>query len=324
MMIIVGATALANTGIGASQNSVWVIWAWLALPLLVTVFVIIGIRNGASRTVRVQRFASVNNLSYTTSLRDPTYKGMIFQFGRDRCIREELTIDTSSGNGAQIGTYQCVTGSGRSQHTHRFSYIRYTLSRQLPHMVLDGKKNNLMWASNLPTLFDKDQILHLEGNFDEHYTLYAPQDYQVDALAIFTPDVMSAFINSLGKTDAEIIDNELYVYVTSFDDLGNCRNLDAMLQVADILGGEVEHQAGHYTDQRVVDRRTHTVASAGQRLKTRINWVAVILMVGYFAIFVFDKSSTFTAVNDVVSQAVSIIIIVVMAAIWVYRYRGGR
>lgn len=129
MMIIVGATALANTGIGASQNSVWVIWAWLALPLLVTVFVIIGIRNGASRTVRVQRFASVNNLSYTTSLRDPTYKGMIFQFGRDRCIREELTIDTSSGNGAQIGTYQCVTGSGRSQHTHRFSYIRYTLSR---------------------------------------------------------------------------------------------------------------------------------------------------------------------------------------------------
>jgi hypothetical protein len=95
------------------------------------------------------------------------------------------------------------------------------LDRALPHMVLDAVQNDRkilgQRVSNLPARFDLAQRLSREGDFDRYFTLYAPADYERDALYVFTPDLMALLIDEAGSgeggsMDVEIIDDRMYVY----------------------------------------------------------------------------------------------------------------
>ena len=82
----------------------------------------------------------------------------------------------------------------------------------LPHIVLDSTGNNSVFGSNLPVTFDADQLLGLEGDFDRHFSLYCPADYERDALYLFTPDIMARFIDNAAVLDVEIVDDWLFLY----------------------------------------------------------------------------------------------------------------
>ena len=82
----------------------------------------------------------------------------------------------------------------------------------LPHIVLDARSNNGLFGSNLPATFDKDQRLSLEGDFDQHFSLYCPEGYERDALYLFTPDIMARFIDNAAALDVEIVDDWLFLY----------------------------------------------------------------------------------------------------------------
>ena len=48
-------------------------------------------------------------------------------------------------------------------------------------MVLDARSNNgLFGGTNLPSQFNKDQILNLKGDFNEYFALYFPREYYRD------------------------------------------------------------------------------------------------------------------------------------------------
>ena len=55
------------------------------------------------------------------------------------------------------------------------------------------------------------QRLSLEGDFDDHFTLYCPEEYERDALYLFTPDVMARLIDRVRGFDVEIIDDWLFL-----------------------------------------------------------------------------------------------------------------
>ena len=81
----------------------------------------------------------------------------------------------------------------------------------LPNIVLDATGNN-GFGSNLPASFDKEQRLSLEGDFDQHFTLYCPAGYERDALYLFTPDIMARFIDNAAELDVEIVDDWMFLY----------------------------------------------------------------------------------------------------------------
>ncbi|WP_431805149.1 hypothetical protein [Microbacterium sp. bgisy203] len=66
--------------------------------------------------------------------------------------------------------------------------------------------------SNLPTRIDRRQRLRLEGDFDRFFTLYCPRGYERDALYLFTPDIMTRFIDRAAAFDIEIVDDWLFLY----------------------------------------------------------------------------------------------------------------
>ncbi|MET0862454.1 MAG: hypothetical protein ABW091_15665 [Microbacterium sp.] len=178
---------------------------------LIIVAIVRGTAGANERRYRLDRFAAANGMTYVPSLQAPTLPGMIFGVGASRASSD--LVRGQQPRFVEFGNYQYTTGSGKNRTTHKWGYVAIKLDVPLPHIVLDATSNNgLFGASNLPASFDKDQRLRLEGDFDQHFSLYCPTGYERDALYLFTPDIMARFIDSAAALDVEIVDDWLFFY----------------------------------------------------------------------------------------------------------------
>jgi hypothetical protein len=204
------ASSLVSTG-GASG-------ALVLLPLLfvlgiaaVIVSVIVRVLRGrGEREYRLDRFAVANAMSYVSTLAAPALPGIIFRVGSSR--RASDLVRGVQPRFVEFANYRYTTGSGKNRTTHRWGYVAVRLDAPLPHILLDATGNNGLFGSNLPTSFDRDQRLRLEGDFDRYFSLFCPRGYERDALYLFTPDIMARFIDHAAELDVEIVDDWLFLY----------------------------------------------------------------------------------------------------------------
>ncbi len=241
-------------------------------------------QNRLVEAVRLQMFAKENGWTYEYSPIMAAEQGTLFTVGDN--YRQLGRLRTQS---YEVGDVEYETGSGRSRRTQKFSYISIPLERAVPHMLLDAKLNNMslfgVSISNLPVSFRKDQIVSLEGDFDRHFTLYAPEEYQADARYVFTPDLMQLLIDKGNAYDAEIIDRTLYIYI------GSMRWSDAdfwqrIEKIANTIGRKMQDRTDRYVDERVLATSDgDVVAPQGRRLKTGVRWAVLIFMVFYMVFY---------------------------------------
>lgn len=252
---------------------------------LVVVVVVRWQRNGGpwTRRFRLARFAQANGMAYSPAQGNPNYPGMIFGEGRDRQAIDHL--DTTSGRFLDIGNYRWVTGSGRSQTTHTWGFLALSLDRRMPNIVLDSRANNTFLGSNLPAVLRRDQVLHLEGDFDRYFTLYCPSDYQQDALYIFTPDLMALLIDEAAPFDVELVDSWMFVYSSRPFTMTDPATLQRLFRIADTVGAKAIDQTERYADERVGDFAADLVAPQGARLKRGVSVVGVVVVVGFLLVW---------------------------------------
>jgi hypothetical protein len=228
------------------------------------------------RRIRLFLFARANNLVYIKDRQLPGYVGMIYTTGHGREVVDALRLT----NGIEIGNYRYETGSGRSRRTHTWGYMRVQLVRHLPHMVLDAKKNNLFGIlSSLPQSLAGHQTLGLEGNFNDHFTLYVPKGYERDAYYVFTPDVMVKLIDFGANHDIEVIDNNLILFSRKTIALHDERTLKKYIEISEAIATELIDQADYYADEAVGDRNQDFIAEPGRRLKTRLSVGSIVVFV---------------------------------------------
>ena len=262
------------------------IFCVVALAGIVWGGIVIVRANGRSkweRWMRLTRFAEANGLIFSPRDDNPNYVGSIFQDGHTRTVVEHLR--SAEGRFLDLGNYEYVTGSGKNRATHKWGFVAFNLDRSLPHMVLDARANNgLFGSSNLPTTFNKNQVLSLEGDFDQHFTLYCPREYERDALYVFTPDLMALLIDEAAPYDVEIIDNWMFVYSRMPFKLSDPHVLQRLFRILDTVGQKTLTQTDFYADERIGDRTINMVAPQGQRLKRGFSVVTAILVV-VFVVF---------------------------------------
>lgn len=238
-------------------------------------FVLYG--RAARKHILIGDFARQNNLTYFSGKPDIERVGVIFNEGHSRSIADGLR--SNNGDFAEIANYTYTTGSGKSSQTHTFGYMCVRLPRRLPHLLLDAKSNNLFGKiSNLPSIFGPGQTLALEGDFNNYFTLYAPREYQRDALYVLTPDIMQLFIEESGSYDIEIIDDLMYIYSSEYFALDRRESLEKILAVAAKLKAKIRNQTDYYADERVGNRSINMVSTQGQRLK-KFNTKKIVVLI---------------------------------------------
>jgi hypothetical protein len=264
--------------------------------LIVGIVVALGavIRHHRRRLAKMYKFAAKNNIQLHVKKRTllpAEYSGLIFDEGHSQSVNEGYVF----ADNTEIGNYRYVTGSGKNQQTHLWMYARIKLTRRLPNMVLDARANNLFGRiSNLPDSFHKDQTLSLEGDFNKHFTLYAPKEYETDALYVFTPDVMVAVIDAGKAYDMEVIDDNLMLYAKGRIDLTKEQQLRPLLHIIDTIASELKDQSKRYVDERVGDRTMNIVAEPGRRLKSKLGWGAILTIILFVVYIVASAMNMFS------------------------------
>lgn len=230
------------------------------------------------RAILLADFAARNNMAVGINVPYDNRPGIIFEHGDSRVFKELLTATNQPF--AEIGNFQYTVGSGRNRSNRMYGFIRIKLPRRLPHMVLDSRRNNIFGNfTNLPTAFSNSQKLELEGDFNKHFTLYAPTEYAHDALYVFTPDVMQALVDSVAGYDCEVIDDSLYIYSSAQLQITNPATLEKLVNLSHVLRREFTDQTDYYADARVADRSLNLVAPSGARLKTTLTAPVIIVCV---------------------------------------------
>jgi hypothetical protein len=237
------------------------------------------------RWARIDAFARANGLAFSPQDVPPAYPGLIFGLGSARQIGEHVM--STSGRFFDMGGYVYTTGSGKNRTTHRWSFLAIRLDRRLPNIVLDSRANNGLIGSNLPVALARDQVLHLEGDFDRYFTLYCPTDYAADALYVFTPDLMALLIDEAAPFDVELVDDWFFAYSSRPLDMSAPGTYERLFRIIDTVGAKTLHQTEHYRDDRVADSVTaNVIAPQGARLRHGASLgavIGVVVVVGWIA-----------------------------------------
>jgi hypothetical protein len=268
-MLFVVAGMLATAAVqGSPLQALLAVALAGATALLLWVVIRAAIRAGAhwERWTRIDAFARANGMRFSPRESDPGYRGLIFGLGHDRVVTEHSCA--TAGRFVDMGGYEYVTGSGRNRAVHRWSFLAIRLDRRLPNMVLDSKQNNGVLGSNLPVALARDQILHLEGDFDRYFTLYCPRDYETDALYVFTPDLMALLIDEAAPFDVEIVDDWFFAYSSRPLDMLQPATYGRLFRIIDTVGAKTVGQTERYRDDRMPDAlATNAVAPQGRTLR---------------------------------------------------------
>ncbi|MCA9348884.1 hypothetical protein KC878_01935 [Candidatus Saccharibacteria bacterium] len=221
-------------------------------------------------------------------------KGVIFNSGDTRAYTNII------GNGTfAIYDYAYSTGSGKNRTRHYWRVASWQLSRPLPHLLFDAKKNNVWKFTNLPAAFDSSQKVSLEANFDDHFSLYSPENYNVDTLSFITPEIMDYLIRELDGFDIEIIDGQIFIYSGGTVKPNEFWQLYAKLYG---LAKHLEDNIDSYRDQRVTQfASTGTdrvqIAQQGLRLK-RSKLPAFIGVMTTFLYITFRSTNGLTELSN--------------------------
>jgi hypothetical protein len=241
---------------------------------------------GWKRIARLDTFAHLNNMSYEFERRDVRYNGAIFSLGTKPVASDVLTV--KSGRGIQIGNYRSVANSAFDAAKFVGGYVAIELDRRLPHMIAIAKRKRRAFGGgrqNIAPGLKRSQVLSLEGDFDKHFTLYAPKQYERDALYVFTPDLMVLLIDRLASYDLEIVDNRLYIYSQKPFNMLDPRTHERLASIVQVVGHKATNQTLRYSDDRTAPD-VDIVGAGGLRLRRGVTAGAVAAIL-YFALRVF-------------------------------------
>ncbi|WP_130505930.1 hypothetical protein [Microterricola gilva] len=180
----------------------------VAAIVIVWVLVRVTVRRGTpKRHYRLAHFAADNGLSYEPG---PTEGDHVTPWADRGQLTLSRVIRPSSERAVEFANYRLRYGPAGSQDTQFGGYCAVRLATPLPHIVVlaQGGAPRALTGLAVPA---SAQRLSLEGDFDEHFSLYCPEGYERDALYLFTPDVMARLIDDVHGFDIEIIDDWLFL-----------------------------------------------------------------------------------------------------------------
>lgn len=133
------------------------------------------------------------------------FKGesVMMQQGMDRQIFHQIS-GVIDGRNFKIFTYHFSTGIGEHRELHFYTVFVFKFNGHFPHLYLNNKHNhyNVYVGENVP----------LPAEFSKQFTLSVPRKYEIEALEIFTPDVLEVILDGGFAHDIELVDQELLFF----------------------------------------------------------------------------------------------------------------
>jgi hypothetical protein len=200
----VGAITVFILNSAGNDNSADAILVMVPLVLLAVAY---GVVRQRIQDEFMRQFAEANGYIFAPAGSSMGLDGALFRLGHDHSVR-----DTVSGKyfGCPISLflYSYVTGEGKQRQVHPYTVFRLEFDVDMPDLLLEKKESFFSGE-----LFGQlSEHVKLEGDFNKYFSLSIKKGYEVEALEIFTPDVMAELEEKCKGLSLEIVNNDLFIY----------------------------------------------------------------------------------------------------------------
>jgi len=153
----------------------------------------------------MQQFAVANGFSYSGNGSLVGLDGVQFRIGYNKSASDYIN-GTFENCPISLFSYRYTTGYGRDSSTYKCTVFKLKFDTRMPDILLKNKQQYLGEA------FPGKADLKLEGDFNNYFTLSVPAGYEIEALQVFTPDVMAELIDKSRDFSVEIVNDHLFIY----------------------------------------------------------------------------------------------------------------
>lgn len=181
-----------------------------------------------------KRFAEINGWEYYDGHTDPEKEaGLMFRQGNNKII-SHLIRGSINNRHFRIFSYEFSTGSGRHRRTYSYTVFAFKFNGFFPHIYLNNKHNSYN--------INAGEKISLPAEFEKKFSLSAPRKYEIEALAIFTPDILASLLDNGFAHDVEFVDQEVLIFadgqVDKFEKLE--REFNLALKLEDMLDEKLD------------------------------------------------------------------------------------
>jgi hypothetical protein len=228
-------------------------------------------RGGWAHWFRLDRMGADNKLAYLPGAHVSNQTGTLFQVF-PKGVYSDLFI-SGIAPALTIGNYQPRIAESQRVAPHGWGFLQLQLDTFVPNLLLIPRQK-----ATLAINPRSGQRLSLEGDFDKHFTLFAPREYAIDALYVITPDLMALLIDELPGAHVEVVDRQLVIFVPRPWEFTNPVTWYRLERLLATVGAKTLRQTARYDDYRHPERGV--VADGGRRLKLGISIIS-LLAIGY-------------------------------------------
>jgi len=158
------------------------------------------------------QFAATHGLRYEERAPADSVSGRLFSAG-DRKKVSNVFLGTLDAHPLRLFHYQYIEGSGDSSITYQFTVCELAFEKtQFPHILLLAPTMPVRYGSVNRWGSDKDVRVPLEGDAYKNFALYTDQGYEIEALQIFSPEVLTFLHEHAKNFSIECAGNKIYLY----------------------------------------------------------------------------------------------------------------
>lgn len=201
--LIVGMVLVTIDGLEKKQEPFSLIIITLVGFFVVIVSFPVFIVWGKTKSDFWKQFAEVNGWQYKDYSDSNQESGMMFRQGNNRHV-SHIIDGNIDGRPFRIFNYDFAVGSGKIKKTHHYTVFSFKFNGSFPHIYLNNRHN--------PYNVSAGEKIPLPGEFEKNFSLSAPKEYEIEALEIFTPDVLTRLLDGGFTYDIEFVDQEMLVF----------------------------------------------------------------------------------------------------------------
>lgn len=159
--------------------------------------------------------------------------GVMFRKGDKRYI-SNIIEGSINNRHFRIFSYGFTVGSGKNKRGHDYTVFAFKFNGSFPHIYLNNRHDRYSISAG--------EEIPLPEEFEKNFSLSAPKEYEIEALEIFTPDVLTSFLNGGFTYDIEFVNQEMLIFtkgrINNFEKLE--KEFKRALELEDLLDEKLD------------------------------------------------------------------------------------
>ena len=162
----------------------------------------------------LEEFAVANNYTFEKNGTVSEAYGSIFRLqGRQQV--SDVVSGVYKNSNLRLFLYRLIVGSGRYQKQYDDTVLELDLSGSLPPLLMMNKHSQIQ-SLNIHSAFKESHTIVLEGDFNNFFTLYGSDTFEIEAREVFTPDIMALMEDQSKHYSVEFGGNRVYIYANGY------------------------------------------------------------------------------------------------------------